>query len=751
MEFKLTSGQQAALDTLLQQQQDPTSSSYHRWLTPEQYADRFGLTTSDLAKVVSWLQDMGFSIDETARSRTWVAFSGDADQVEASFHTSIHHYVMNGAAHYANATEPSLPAALAPVVLAIRSLSNFRPKPQLIRRRVIASPNPRFTSSVSGNYYLAPADFATIYDVQSLYNAGITGAGEKIAVMGQTDIVLSDIEEFRSAAGLPANDPTVVTIPAYVSITSTGDLTEADLDLEWSGAVARNASIIYVNAGDSANGAFDSLTYAIDINVAPVVSISYGSCEQDVGSADASAMETEFQQANSQGMTIVGAGGDDGATDCDNNNPAAPSDIAVSGLAVDFPASAPNVTGVGGTEFYNDTATGGNAYWSATNNSTTQGSALSYIPEMVWNDTAEQGELAAGGGGASIFFTKPSWQTGVGVPNDDARDVPDVALDASPVHDPYLICSSDYTNQDAGVADCTSGFRASDQTLDVVGGSSVGPPTFSGIVALINQKTGSAQGNINEILYPLAAAVGDAFHDITNGNNEEPCQAGTPNCPNGGQIGFIAAPGYDQASGLGSVDAFNLVTKWSSVKPITGTTPDFAVSSSPASLTVASGGSGSATLTVVPNNAFSGTVSFTCSVGSALSGVTCSVSPATLMTSGTTTLSVAASTSAQVLGGMRFPSFRWLQALGLLTCGLLLGWARLRVGKSPLPLARVVPRGVWLAFVIVCLLAAGVSCGGGGNTSTTTTTSATSETGNVTVTAVSGSTTHTAQVTVIVN
>lgn len=749
MDFKLTTSQQSALSTLIRQQQNPSSTSYHEWLTPEQYADRFGLAQTDIAKVAAWLESQGFSVDGTARSRSWVAFSGTAAQVAAAFHTEIHRYSVNGHTYYANATEPSVPAALAGVVEGIRSLSNFRPKPRVLRRAISAITDPRFTSGDTGKHYLAPADFATIYHVQSLYNAGITGAGAKIAVMGQTDIALNDISEFRSAAGLPANNPTVVTTPVYVSGTTSGDLTEADLDLEWSGAVARDADIIYVNSGASASGAFDSLSYAIDSDIAPVVSISYGACEPDIGATDAAAIETQLQQANSQGMTVVGAAGDDGATDCDNNNPSAPTDIAVNGLAVDFPASSPDVTGVGGTEFYGDSAAGGNAYWSATNNATTMGSALSYIPEMVWNDTATVGELSAGGGGASIFFTKPSWQTGKGVPNDGARDVPDISISASPENDPYLICSSDLANMDPGVTDCTSGFRASNQSLYVVGGSSVGPPTISGIVALIVQKKGAAQGNINAILYPLVTLASDAFHDITTGNNEEPCQAGTPNCPNGGEIGYVAGPGYDQASGLGSIDAFNLVSKWTAGKTVTPT-PNFALSSSPATLTVGAGNSTTSTLTISPNNGFTASVGLTCSVPTTLAGVTCSVSPATVAGSGTTTLMVAASSSAQVPGG-RFGDFRRLPGLLIVALGLIAVFLGLRRERQwAVPSANLVPGRVWLGLALAGLLGAAVSCGGG-STSTTTTTTTPSETGNITVSGVSGSLSQTVQITVTVD
>ncbi len=231
--------------------------------------------------------------------------------------------------------------------------------------------------------------------------------------------------------------------------------------------------------------------------------------------------------------------------------------IATQGLAVDAPGSSPNVTGMGGSEFNE----GSGNYWAAASGTDVTSSALSYIPEMVWNDTfspENDGQLLAGGGGASTFFTtKPSWQTGTGVPADNARDVPDLSLNSSPIHDPLLICLQ---------GSCVTGFRYTDETLTVVGGTSAAAPTFAGIVALINQhmSTSKGQGNINAILYPMASSVPSAFHDITTGNNKVPCETGTPDCPNGGQIGYSAAVGYDQASGLGSIDAFNLVMNWNS-------------------------------------------------------------------------------------------------------------------------------------------------------------------------------------------
>jgi len=530
MMFKPTDAQQAALNTLSQEQQDSASPNYHKWLTPEQFADRFGLSPNDVTQIVSWLQTQGFTVDEVARTRRWVSFTGVAHQVESAFQTTIHEYVVNGEAFYANTTDPLVPAALGGVVSGFRSLNNFRMKPR-----------PRFTSSVTGNHYVTPADFATIYNLGGVYADGLDGAGQKIAIMGQTQIQVSDIRAFRSAAGLPASDPEIVLVPGSTDPgIVNGDVQEASLDIEWSGAVARNAQIVFVT---SKNGVFDALQYAVDRNVAPVVSISYGSCEKNFTSQDAALMAAIGQQANAQGITIIASSGDTGAADCDT----ATSKIAARGLSVDIPASLPSVTALGGSQFRE-----ADASWGATNDSRF-GSALSYIPEVAWNDTAATGVLTAGGGGRSIYFSKPGWQTGSGVPNDNARDIPDVSLNASGQHDGYLMCA---------MGSCVNGFRASNGGLTVVGGTSVGAPAFAGVIAIINQISNASQGNINPKLYALAASSPSAFHDITSGGNQVPCRAGTPDCASGGSIGYGAAAGYDLATGLGSVDVSNLIAVW---------------------------------------------------------------------------------------------------------------------------------------------------------------------------------------------
>jgi hypothetical protein len=559
--FKPTAEQQANLLSLLKQQQDPSSPNYHHWLTPEQFADNFGMSASDVAQVVAWLQSQGFTITQTARSRLWVSFSGTAAQVRSALQMEIHHYSLHEKTYYANASEPAVPAVLADVVQGFTGLDNYRPKPHSKVRRVASETKPNFTSSVSENTFVAPGDFAVIYDVNALYNDGIDGTGQTIAVMGQTELYNngSDITAFRSAAGLPAKSPTAVLATGSTNPgVSSDDVEEASLDVEWSGAVAKNATIIFVYSIDVFNY---SLVYAIDQDIAPVISISYGACEADWGHASLNSLAQLAEEANSQGQTIVAAAGDSGAADCDSpTSPSSVVTIATHGLAVDAPASLPYVTGMGGSEFNEGSAN----YWQTATSSTGDilTSALSYIPEKVWNDTSSTNGLSAGGGGVSTFFTtKPTWQTGTGVPNDNARDVPDISLSASPAHDGYLICVQ---------GSCVDGFRESIQgDLTVVGGTSCAAPTFAGIVALVNQqypRTPPGQGNINQTLYTLAQNSPAALHDITTGNNIVPCKAGSPDCPASApfQFGYSAGVGYDQASGLGSVDAYNLVMAWGS-------------------------------------------------------------------------------------------------------------------------------------------------------------------------------------------
>jgi hypothetical protein len=560
--FKFTESQQADLTALLDDLQNPSSPNFHLWLTPEQFADRFGLSQNDMNRVVAWLEGQGFTITWKARGRTWVSFSGTADQVEAAFHSEIHSFSFHGATYYANATEPSVPSALADVVVAINGLDNYPLKPVGVVRKVSPGLNPEFTSHISGNTFIAPADFAVIYDLNNLYAAGIDGTGQSIAVVGASDLYSdasgpsSDIVAFRSAAGLPPNLPQVILIPGAADPGVVAEYAgEATGDIESVGAVARNATIIYVNGG--AHGLGNALLYAIDNKTAPVISISYSECEPDSSSAAMAQSMNAGEQANAQGQTLVAAAGDSGPAGCESG---LGSTAATTGLAVNWPVDMPYVTGMGGTEFNE----GSGVYWATdTNGVDVSPSALSYIPEMAWNETSSpynpQHVLWAGAGGASTYFSKPSWQTGTGVPNDGARDVPDLSLNSALFRDPYLLCFE---------GSCVNGFRDSKGDVTSGGGTSAAAPLFAGIVALINQKmnTPGGQGNINPTLYSMAATTPAAFHDITTGNNIVPCAEGSTDCPTSPpfQFGYNAGPGYDLATGLGSVDALNLVEAWGS-------------------------------------------------------------------------------------------------------------------------------------------------------------------------------------------
>jgi subtilase family serine protease len=544
LRFNMTPEQDAALTQLNIAQQNPASPQYRQWLTPQQYGAEFGLSASDISAVTGWLAAKGFSNITVAQSETFVRFSGTAAQAQAAFATPIHSVSANGSTYFASLVDPTLPAGIAGVVSSVTGLNSFHLQP---RARVRTVPAPQYTSSVSGSTYIAPGDFYTIYNIQPLLNNSINGTGITIGVMGQTDISLPSAAAFRSVSGLTANPPTVMLYGTDPG-TSTNDLPEAMLDVEWSGAVAPSATILYVNSTDVIDG---SLTQAIDHNLAPILTISYGDCEQGFGSANLATFNAMFRQAVTQGQTILGPAGDSGATDCDYDATA-----AVSGLAVDFPASSPSVTGLGGTMFNEN----GGTYFSATNG-TTQGSALSYIPEAVWNETAVQGTLASGGGGFSSTFVKPYWQVGNGVPADSSRDVPDLSFNAAADHDGYLLCVPGY---------CTNGYRNAAGTLSIVGGTSVATPSFAGIMALLEQKIATRVGNANPTIYGLANSTyyGTVFNDVATGTNAQPCTAGTTDCPNGGTIGYAAGVGYDRASGWGSLNVQNFVTDWPLVTPI---------------------------------------------------------------------------------------------------------------------------------------------------------------------------------------
>lgn len=627
LRFNLTAAQQADLTQLLAAQLNPSSPSYHQWLTPAQFGARFGLSSGDIAKVSAWLTSEGFTITSVAPSSTAIYFSGTVAQVQQAFGASIHTLSFNGEQHISNVTDPVLPAAIAGVVSSINGLNDFKLKPQSRARNVsgIDPSKPLYTQTINGttSHFIAPADFYTIYDFNPLPTASTPagGMGITVAVMGQTDLtqgnVLPDanIAQFRSAAGLPAINLKLQFAGGQDPGISEGDIDEAHIDVEWSGAAAPGATILYVYSSD----VFTSLDFAVQNKVAPIITISYGLCESGWGTASLASNNLIFEQANAQGQTVMAASGDVGATGCDATG------FATEGLNVDFPASSPYVTAAGGTMFSGDLNTPA-TYWSNTNGSN-GGSAMLYIPEQPWNETTASAGLGngsttgggAGGGGASAFFAKPAWQVGTGVPDDSARDTPDFSMNAADIHDGYLVCSS---GDGLGETPCTNGFLSSNGQPNIFGGTSFVAPIFSGILALVEQQLGNATGlgNIGPTLYGFlnGPTYSSVFHDVTSGNNSVPCTQGTANCPNGGAIGYNAGPGYDQASGIGSMDVNQLIKGWSSVTP-TGTGSTIGAGVTTTSLTTSSSlcavSSGSLALNVtvtgsIPGVTPTGTVQF---------------------------------------------------------------------------------------------------------------------------------------------
>ncbi len=524
--LKPSAAQQTALDQLLAEQQKPGSPNFRKWLTPEQYADRFGVSQVDIDKITGWMLSQGFDVITVARGRRFIAFNTTARQIQNALKTELHYYRVHDELHFANATAPSVPAAIQPLVMGFMGLDDFQPKAH-------SKPIPRGKGLKPSLYYdnqnvLGPYDLAVIYDVLPIYKAGYTGSGSTIAVIGRSNVQLSDIASFRSQVGLAANPPKVILVPGSTDpgIVS-GDEGESDLDLEYSGAIAYDAQILFVYSPTILTSAM----YAIDNAVAPVMSLSYGICEQDVNNATATGWQSLAQQANTEGVTWVNSAGDAGAAACDQG-----SDQASHGAAVELEPAIPEVTGVGGTSFVQN----GVNYWDPTTTN-----AVSYIPETVWNETAITGHIGAGGGGYSTFYNRSPWQVGLGVPAGTARGVPDVSLAAAVQYVPYFVVENGGQNV-------------------LVGGTSAAAPTFAAMVLLLNQYLGvNGLGNINPSLYWMAKNTTGVFHDITTGWNGVPCETGSTDCNSTGYFGYYATPGWDPASGLGSVDATVMFNNWS--------------------------------------------------------------------------------------------------------------------------------------------------------------------------------------------
>jgi hypothetical protein len=632
--------QERRVRTFLDSQQTKGSPDYHHWLTPEQFGQKFGPAPEDIQQVTSWLRQQGFHINAVAKSGRWIEFSGNAAQVTTAFQTEMHRYLVNGRLHVANSTNISIPAALRPVVRGVLSLHDFHSQPMIKRlpqkvTGTLIQGQPSITFG-SGSHAVAPGDFASIYDLNPLYNAtptAINGAGQTIAIVAVSNINISDVTNFRNIFGLPANPPTIIVNGTDPGVVDGAD--EATVDSEWAGAVAPNATIDLVVTAENVfgDGASLSASYIVDNNLAQIMSVSFGECESDLSSSSGNEFwQSLWAQAAAEGISVFVSAGDQGAAGCAPNAPSstpAQPPAGVNGLA-----STPFNTAVGGTEFNENVNSSVSAatFWSPTNGPNGV-SALGYIPERVWNDSCtpttpnslcsgtDDFLVISGGGGISTFNFVPSWQTlpiaGLTGAGFTTRVLPDVSLNAA-LHDPYVVCFST-----PGTPDCQS----SGGTItfnNLAGGTSISSPAFAGIMALINQKVkidhpaatvaDGRQGLASFVLYSLGAAesasalgfpgcnssnqivptqrTSCAFNDITAGNNTVP-----------NVTGFNASLGFDLASGLGSVDVLNLAVEWSDTAAniLQGSATTLNAGSTPISITHGQGVDFTATVAKVSN------------------------------------------------------------------------------------------------------------------------------------------------------
>jgi subtilase family serine protease len=591
--FKPSPAQLQERDALLAAQVDPTSPSYRSWITTAEYAARFGARPADIARASAWLAAQGLDVKATSPLGARVTFSGTVAQLQSAFRTPMRQYRVGGETHYAMATAPAIPADLADVVLAVHNTHDFYPHPMLSRKKL-----PLYNDPMAGEG-IGPPDWATIYDVTPLYTTGVSGTpidgtGVTVAVVGVAQIAQSDVDAFRTLFGLPASTVTMTLVPntGASAAGQQGSGAEAILDVEWSGAIAKGATVDYVYVGEDDGNVDDATYYAIEQNLASVISESWGGCEQGLTASDADVVGAYGSAANLLGITYMVAAGDTGAGGCLDQP------MPVAGLYADIPASFPGATAVGGTGFPSGAVT-----------FDTNGYATGYSSsETVWNDVPHGG---VGGGGISIVFPRPAYQSALAacapvgtlpLPVSNMRQLPDVAVSAGGGALPYFAeCTGDNTTMDC------AGTGGGAQVFPITG-TSASSPSFASVVALMNQAAGGRLGNINPQLYAIESATPAPFHDITIGNNEVPCQSGTDlGCPSGGEYGFPATTGYDCASGLGSIDGVNLVKAFSSLVK-TSTT----MMASPTTTTAGADVSLSATVDVTGTSAstLGGTVAF---------------------------------------------------------------------------------------------------------------------------------------------
>jgi subtilase family serine protease len=668
--LKRSPDQENALRKLLDAQQNSASPSYHKWLTPEEFGKQFGAGDADVETLLAWLTQHGFGPTAVSKGRTVIEFSGTAKQVRDAFHTEIHEFVVDGKSHWANISDPQIPTALTGLVAGVNTLHNFPrhsmahlagPVTREKKTGQFSSAKPLFTLPAPGGcgvqssdcYAVGPYDFATIYNVASLWNASIKGTGQTIGIVGETDINPQDVSDFRNFFGLPAANLTITHNGSDPGILQDGEESESALDVEWSGAVAPGATVNFVvtAATNTSLGVDLSAQYIIDNNLTTIVSESYGVCELGLGTAGNQFYNQMWQQAAAQGITVFVSSGDSGAAGCDSHQGTSGSP-AQFGLQVSGFESTPYNVSVGGTDFYD--WTNASTYWNPTNAATTQASAKSYIPETTWNNTCTNSVFGAllgfstdaetncnngqlynfvttvgGSGGHSSCTTsdgqnpgscsggypKPAWQSAL-TPSDGLRDVPDVSLFAAaggPSGSFYVICEADLiqSGSSCNPQDPATQFLA-------IGGTSASSPAMAGIMALVNQKNGGRQGNANYVFYKLASKQQPSgcnstngsgstciFNDVTNGTIAMPCATGSPNCTTnmpGDEIGILSGyatqTGYDRATGLGTINVANLVNQWSSA--ISGLAASVSTLNSVTPSSITHGQSVSVSVTVAP-------------------------------------------------------------------------------------------------------------------------------------------------------
>jgi len=589
LQLKRSPQQEQAVERFIAELHDPKSPNFHKWLTAADFGRNFGLAESDVLTITTWLESQGFTVNSVYPNAMVIDFSGSADQVRRAFRTSIHKLSVNGVNHIANFSDPRIPEALAPAVAGIISMHDFRPH-KMSRAKIQSELRAKYTSARNGQPYnaVAPPDLATIYDFNPLFAKGITGTGQTIAVIEDSDLFrTSDWTTFRSTFGLSqyTSGSLAAVQPAPATGINncsdpgvTGDDGEAILDAEWATAAAPGAAIVVASCADTSvtSGLFIAQQNLVNESNPPaIMSLSYGGCEAENGASLNASTNALYQQAVTEGISVFVAAGDEGAASCD-----AGFANATHGIGVNANASTPYNVAVGGTDFSDVFSGTVGTYWSGTNTAT-WGSALSYIPEIPWNDSCAGSLLstymgfpavygaggfctsdaagnggflvvAAGSGGPSncatgvpatygvadgtcAGFPKPAWQTGVsGIPKDGVRDLPDVSMfaaDGAAWGHYAIVCFSDLGN---GGARCTgdpgnwAGF----------GGTSVASPIMAGTQALVNQNAGGSQGNPNVVYYALAAGTPGVFHSISQGDIDVNCD-GARNC-----YGFLGTVDY---------------------------------------------------------------------------------------------------------------------------------------------------------------------------------------------------------------